>query len=165
VIADRWGVSEDEVTLAFPCDEWIGRASLVAWRGVTVRAPAAEVWPWVLQVRLAPYSYDWIDNLGRRSPQILLDLTPPAVGDAFIRAGGKQMGTVLSVDPPHQLTGRLAGAVISYVLRATDSSTTRLLMKLASGVPRPLAPFLSAGDLVMARRQLLNWKRLAEGGG
>jgi len=38
---------------------------LQAWRGVGVEAPVEAVWPWVAQVRLAPYSYDWIDNLGR----------------------------------------------------------------------------------------------------
>jgi len=35
-------------------------------RGVRVGAPAEAVWPWVAPVRLAPYSYDWIDNRGRR---------------------------------------------------------------------------------------------------
>ena len=70
---------------------------------------------------------------------------------------------MLSVDPLHQLTGRIAGAVISYVLEERcDGRETRLLMKITTDLPRPLAPVLSVGDLVMARRQLLNLKRLAE---
>jgi hypothetical protein len=73
------------------------------------------------------------------------------------------LGRVLSVDAPHQLTGRIAGTVISYVLdQAVDGACTRLLMKIVSELPLPLAPLLSVGDLVMARRQLLNWKHLAE---
>jgi hypothetical protein len=134
-----------------------------AWRGITVNVPADELWPWVTQVRVAPYSYDRIDNLGRRSPRTLLGLPEPVVGDAFTSAGGLSLGRILSVDAPHQLTARIAGTVISYVLdQPSQRSHTRLLMKLVSGLPRPLAPLLSVGDLVMARRQLLNWKQLAE---
>ncbi len=163
VIADRWGVTGEEVALPFPCDEWIERPTLVAWRGVTVHASANDLWPWVTQVRLAPYSYDWIDNLGRRSPRTLLDLPPPMVGESFTCAGGKKLGRILSVDRPHQLTGRIAGAVISYVLeQPSEHPTTRLFMKIVSDVRGPLAPVLAIGDLVMARRQLLNWKHLAE---
>jgi hypothetical protein len=73
------------------------------------------------------------------------------------------MGRILSVDPPHQLTGRIAGAVISYVLDEQPGvGATRLVMKLITDLPRPLAPLLAVGDLVMARRQLLNLKELAE---
>ena len=121
------------------------------------------MWPWVTQVQLAPYSYDWIDNLGRRSPRTLVGSPEPSVGEPFTRAAGIRVGRVLSVEAPYQLTGRIAGAVISYVLDpATDTAHTRLLMKIVSDVAWPLAVLLSVGDLVMARRQLLNWKHLAE---
>jgi hypothetical protein len=163
VIGDRWGVTYDEVARPFPCDEWVRSPTLVAWRGVTVNTSASDLWPWVTQVRAAPYSYDWIDNLGRRSPRMLIGLPDPAVGDHFTRAAGISLGRILSVDAPYQLTGRIAGAVISYVLEQPPGlACTRLLMKIASEAARPLAPLLSVGDLVMARRQLLNWRRLAE---
>lgn len=161
MIADRWGVTDSEVALRFPCDEWARSARLSAWRGVTVDAPPERVWPWVSQVRLAPYSYDWIDNLGRHSPRTLVDLPGPVVGESFTRAGGRPLGLILSVESPRQLTGRIGPAVISYVLRP-DGRATRLLMKIVCDVGRPVADLLSVGDLVMARRQLLNWKRLAE---
>jgi len=67
VLGDRWGVSDDEVARSFPCDAWVTRPTLVAWRGVTVHESAVDLWRWVAQVRLAPYSYDWIDNGGHRS--------------------------------------------------------------------------------------------------
>jgi hypothetical protein len=50
---------------------------------------------------------------------------------------------------------------MSYVL-VPDGQSTRLLMKLVTAMSRWLTPGLSVGDLVMARRQLLNLKRLAE---
>jgi hypothetical protein len=40
----------------------------------------------VAQIRAAPYAYDWIDNLGRRSPQRLCGLPDPVVGERFTTA-------------------------------------------------------------------------------
>jgi len=162
VIGDRWGVTDTEIDHPYPCDDWVPSPTLAAWRGVTVDTSADRLWPWVTQVRLGPYSYDWLDNLGHRSPRRIVDLPTPAVGDRFTRAAGIRIGRILSVDPPRQLTGHIAGTVISYVLDQQSGTSTRLLMKLVSDLPRPLAALLSMGDLAMARRQLLNWKKLAE---
>lgn len=148
--------------MAYPCDEFVEKPVLQAWRGVTVRAQPAQVWPWVAQIRLAPYSYDWIDNLGRRSPRQLAELPEPKPGEPFTTAlGGFKCGRILSVTPGEDLTGRLMGVVMSYVL-VPRAATTRLLLKIAMGGGRAYAPFLSVGDLVMARRQLLNLARLSE---
>jgi hypothetical protein len=162
VLADRWGVSDAEVARDYPCDAFVAWPSLQAWRGVTIAAPVARVWPWVTQIRLAPYSYDWVDNLGRRSPREIRGLPEPRVGDAFTAVAGRPQGRVVSVQPGEHYTGRLGGVFISYVL-IPESTSTRLLMKLVMGQrARLFAPLLSVGDLVMARRQLLNLKRLAE---
>lgn len=64
MIGDRWGVSMSEISRSYPCDDFVDSPTLRAWRGVTVEARADAVWPWVAQVRIAPYSYDWIDNRG-----------------------------------------------------------------------------------------------------
>jgi hypothetical protein len=56
------------------------------------------------------------------------------------------------------------GALMSYVL-VPDGSTTRLLLKVVMRGPRAMGPVIALGDLVMARRQLLNLARLAEQGG
>src|SRR5512138_3590809 len=64
MIGDRWGVSDSEVLRAYPCDDLVAAPVLRAWRGIRIEAPAGAVWPWVAQIRLAPYSYDWIDNRG-----------------------------------------------------------------------------------------------------
>ena len=161
VIGDRWGVTDAEVARRYPCDDLVGTPVLQAWRGVGVEAGPDEVWPWIGQIRLAPYSYDWIDNLGRRSPQELRNLPEPVAGEPFTTAGRRQLGRILSVTPGEQLTGRIMGAVMSYVL-VPDGGYTRLLLKVVTGGGRLIAPFASVGDLVMARRQLLNLKRLAE---
>ena len=162
MIGDRWNVTDDETRRRFACDDLVASPALRAWRGVTVAAPVERVWPWLTQIRAAPYSYDWIDNLGRRSPRTLLDLPEPVVGDHFIACGGRPMGRVMHVDPGRGFTGEIAGATMSYELLPQGDST-RLLLKLVMARGRVIAPLVCVGDLVMARRQLLTLKRLAEG--
>ena len=162
MIGDRWGVSHCETLRSYPCDEFVASPTMQAWRGVRVEAPAEAVWPWVTQVRLAPYSYDWIDNRGRRSPRDLAGLPEPEVGDRFTTAGGRELGRIVSVDPGKQLTGTIMGAYMSYVLVPQDRDVTRLLLKVVMRTTRWAALALSVGDLIMARRQLLNFKQLAE---
>jgi hypothetical protein len=161
MIGDRWNVTDDEVGRHYPCDDFVRAPTLQAWRGVTVHTTPETLWPWVSQIRLAPYSYDWIDNLGHRSPQQLISLPEPVVGEKFSTAATRRVGRILAVEPPNQLTGEIVGACISYVLVPEDH-TTRLLMKIVIATSRWAAPWLSVGDLIMARRQLLNLKRLAE---
>jgi hypothetical protein len=162
VIGDRWGVTDSEISRSYPCDDFVVAPVLRLWRGVRVEAPPEAVWPWVAQVRLAPYSYDWIDNLGRRSPRELAGLPEPRVGDRFTTAGGRQRGRIVSVERRRQLTGTIMGAAMSYVLVPLDHDATRLLLKVVARTRRWAAPALSVSDLMMARRQLLNLKHLAE---
>lgn len=162
MIGDRWGVSNDEILRRYPCDDLVVSPVLRAWRGVHVQAPAAALWPWVAQVRIAPYSYDWIDNLGRRSPRRLLSLPQPRVGEPFTTACGRKLGRIISVELEQQLTGCITGAFMSYVLVPQEPDTTRLLLKVVMQTSRWPALGMQLGDLVMARRQLLNLKQLAE---
>jgi len=162
MIGDRWGVTDSEASRSYPCDDFVVSPALQVWRGVWVEAPGAAVWPCVAQIRLAPYSYDWIDNLGRRSPRQLVGLPEPQVGEAFTTVGGRKRGRIVSVDPGNQLTGSVMGAFMSYVLVPQEQNTTRLLLKVVMRTTRWPAFGLSVGDLVMARRQLLNLKKLAE---
>jgi hypothetical protein len=161
MLGDRWGVTDSEISRRYPCDDFVVSPALQAWRGVRVEAPAEVVWPWVAQVRIAPYAYDWIDNLGRRSPQELAGLPEPHVGESFTTAGGRKRGRIVSVDPGKQLTGTIMGAFMSYVL-VPEVHGTRLLLKVVMQTNRWAALGLSVGDLIMARRQLLNLKQLAE---
>jgi hypothetical protein len=161
MLADRWGVTEEETKRSYPCDVFLNAPALEAWRAVDIAAPADAVWPWVTQLRVAPYSYDWIDNRGRRSPRRLMHLPQPRVGDHFTSVGGRPRGRIVSLDPGRQLTGAIMGAYMSYVLDPRGQLATRLLLKVVMQDTR-FARALSLGDLVMARRQLLNIKHLAE---
>jgi hypothetical protein len=146
----------------YPCDEFVPDPGLQLWRGVTVQVPPDRVWPWVVQIRLGPYSYDWIDNRGRRSPHRLCDIREPVPGDPFTSAlGGRDLGRILAVTTGEALTAKIMGTVMSYVLVPVDSKT-RLLLKVVASRGGVGAQLLSIGDLIMARRQLLNLAHLAE---
>jgi hypothetical protein len=67
----RWGATDGEVSAPMPGDGVIDRPSFNATRAITVAAPPAEVWPWLVQIgfgRAGWYSYDLFDNAAKRSP-------------------------------------------------------------------------------------------------
>jgi hypothetical protein len=161
-LPDRWGVTDAETRRRYGCDDVVDRPTLQAWRGVTVHADADAVWARVRQVRVAPYSYDLVDNLGRRSPRELRDVPEPVPGDPFTRACGRDQGRVVAVDPGRELTARIMGAHMSYAV-VPQAAGTRLLLKVVTRTPPWLSAAISLGDLVMARKQLLTLKELAEG--
>ena len=68
-----WGTTQEERAAPLPCDRFLPEADDVADRALDVAAPPAVVFRRLCQLRVAPYSYDLVDNLGRRSPR---ELTP-----------------------------------------------------------------------------------------
>ncbi|PKH44019.1 hypothetical protein SAMN05192575_10220 [Nocardioides alpinus] len=162
MIGDRWGVTDAETRRPYGCDDFVREPTMQAWRGVTVHADPDAVWARLRQVRLAPYSYDLIDNLGRRSPRELRDVPEPRVGAPFTRAFGLDQGRVIAVDPGRELTAKIMSAYMSYAV-VPQAEGTRLLLKVAARIHPVLAPAVSLGDLPMARKQLLTLKELAEG--
>jgi hypothetical protein len=64
----RWGASDDEIIRPLPGDDLVRNPKVEATRAVTVEAPPADVWPWLLQIGLGRgglYSYDFLENLIR----------------------------------------------------------------------------------------------------
>lgn len=173
-IARVWGSTPEERALTFPGDAGCDPAAQRLWRAVGVAAPAATVFRWLCQLRVAPYSYDWIDNRGRRSPATLTPgLERLERGQTFMsifRLVDFEPGAHMTLEiPAGSPAARLFGAVgVTYWARAIGPNDSRLLVKLRVTPPRSpfawlLRTLLPWGDLVMMRRQLLNLKALAEG--
>jgi carbon monoxide dehydrogenase subunit G len=163
-----WGATPDEVARRYPSDDLVPNGVAMT-RAISVAAPPELVWQWLCQMAVAPYSYDWIDNFGRRSPQTL---TPGADQLEL----GQRMAVVFELvafDAPHQWTGlttprgqRMFGPVAMSFAAEPDGADTRIVGRLVAGAGGPLARVraqaLAWGDLVMMRRQFLNFKALAE---
>ena len=168
-IAWEWGTTEAERARTFACDGLLADADDALFRGITVDAPAPVVFRWLCQLRVAPYSYDWLDNVGRQSPRARdRALAQLAIGHRFMR-----FFTLVAFEPDRHVTlrlvrsGRTFGelAVTYEIVPAGDAS--RLLAKLRVRYPRSALGWLMGhllpwGDLVMMRKQLLTLKTLAE---
>jgi hypothetical protein len=141
----RWGATDQECEMALSGDELIVRADLTATRAITVRAAAAEVWPWIAQLgqgRGGFDSYDLLENLLgcdihsadriapewqhvavgneiRLAPKVPLIVTTSEPGRALVLRGGVPMGETA---PPYDFTW-------SFVLRDQPDRTTRLLVR------------------------------------
>lgn len=172
-ISETWGTTSQERELVYPCDFLIARPEAALYRGVTIDAPAEIVFRWLCQMRVAPYSYDWIDNLGRRSPR---DLTP---GLEKLAIGQDVMGIfdlidfkrnrqiTIRVKPGSGASRKFGDVAVTYLIVPASANSSRLLVKLIANYPRGakgrlMAMLLPWGDLIMMRRQLLNLKQLAE---
>lgn len=165
---DDWGSTPGERAASYPCDGRIDDPDAVLFRAVDVAAPAALLYRWLCQLRVAPYSYDWIDNLGRRSPQQLIDgLDDLEVGQracSIFEIVHFEAGRSVTLDSTTAMFGR---TTITYRADPVDADSSRLVAKLAFRMPRNLYGWtarhlLPAGDWVMMRRQLLNLRDLAE---
>lgn len=165
---EGWGSSAEERGDEYPCDGMLDRADRVLFRAVDVDAPGELVFRWLCQLRVAPYSYDWIDNRGRRSPQHLTDgLDQLEVGQrmcTIFRLVHFEPGQSITLDSTTRTFGQV---VLTYRVTPSGPGRSRLVAKLLFATPRNpygfvLRRVLPAGDLIMMRRQLLNLKRLAE---
>jgi hypothetical protein len=158
-----WGSTAAERAETFPCDRWIEQPYQSLFRAVDVDAPVEHTFRWLCQLRVAPYSYDWIDNLGHHSPR---ERNP---ANEQLAKGQRWMTIFRLVE--YELNRHLTlvidrtkvfgTVVVTYDLRPTPTGS-RLVVKLNIRVATPMHWILAPGDLIMMRKQLLNLKHLAE---
>lgn len=155
-----WGSTAQQRSEASPAMKWIRDANFVAWRGADVDAPAELAAAWLAQVRVAPYSYDWLDNHGRQSPRARTDQTPVGRGDPLMDLfvivetdDGGGFTATSDTQPPTALT---------YTVRPLGPDRCRIEVAVTAKVKTLLGALLLAyADVIMMRRQLLNLAALA----
>ncbi|MCD4753711.1 MAG: hypothetical protein K8R40_11620 [Anaerolineaceae bacterium] len=71
----RWGATDEEIKRSMPGDNIVSNPSFNATRAVTINASPGNIYPWLVQMginRAGWYSYDLLDNLARRSAEVIL---------------------------------------------------------------------------------------------
>lgn len=136
-----WGATPAEVSRSLPSDGLVERPTFNATRAITIDAAPQEVWPWLVQAgvtRAGWYSYDLLDNLGRRSARrIIPELQNLAEGDVIpMSPDGKQGMPVHSMDAPHSMVwGEPGGTTWAWQLDETADGSTRLINPRALSLP------------------------------
>jgi hypothetical protein len=164
-----WNATPEERAAHFPCDDYLSIPVRRLTRAITIVAPAPTVFRWLCQLKVAPYSYDWLDNLGRRSSR---QLTPSAeqlaLGEPFLvfRLVEFHKGQSLTGVVQSRFERRFGPLAVTYSIQPYHDGACRLVVRLNAGATTPLQrgrrAFLAWGDLIMMRKQLQTLKRLAE---
>jgi hypothetical protein len=163
-VGANWGASAQEQTMPLACDALLADAPIRLHRAVSIDAPPSVVFRWLCQLKLAPYSYDLLDNFGRTSPRELV----PGVEHLEVGQRFMTIFKLTSFAEPEHITLRSRRTAVTYATLATSDQTTRLLARVLFDPPGGavgsafVGRALAVGDLVMMRKQLLTLKSLAE---
>ena len=178
----RWGATDDEMSVTLPGDELVSRPGMTTTRGVTIRAAADSVWPWIAQLgqgRGGFYSYDFLENLigcdihstdciipeyqrvevgtqVKLAPEVALTVALVEPQCALVLRGGIPMGPMPA---PYDFTW-------AFVLRAGPGGSTRLVVRERYRYLRWWAPLVVEPaeliSFVMSQRMLRSIRSRAE---
>ncbi|HVB26305.1 MAG TPA: SRPBCC family protein [Mycobacteriales bacterium] len=161
-----------------PGDLLLAQPEIVTTRAVSIDAPSAAIWPWLVQMgpdRGGVYTYDWIENLlglhVHSTERILPQFQHLEVGDGQRLGSSGPVLRVAILDPEHALVLASDDGHWSWAfgLYPDDGPSTRLVSRnrIALGdaaLPSRLAYtyLMEPGSLVMERKMLLGIKQRAE---
>ncbi|MCS7060382.1 MAG: hypothetical protein RMN25_04380 [Anaerolineae bacterium] len=188
----KWGATDDEAALALPGDELVPNPTFKSTRAITIHAPPADIWPWLMQMgqgRGGMYSYDLLENLFRldlRSvDRVVPELQNLKVGDVIPIEPSGSGYTVVDLQPnerllllaqgaPQGIVGQslqAAGGRTSwlFLLRPIDTEHTQLIVRwrarinvFKSPLALALALFIEPLEFIMERKMMLGIKERAE---
>lgn len=168
-----WRSTARERTMPLPCDDEMPVCDEILHRAIDVAAPKDTLFRWLCQMKVAPYSYDWLDNFGQQSPRELTagvdQLVPGDTVMTIFSLVSFEPGRLITIRMTHPLGLRVFGDIsISYLVTPRLDGRSRLLVRMRLRYPmRP--PFsimryvLPLGDWFMAQKQLRTFRALAEG--
>ena len=173
-----WGATDAEIERAMLGDAEVPSATYETTLAVTVDAPAADIWPWLVQMgyrRGGLYSYDWLDRLfgfldAPSAERILPDFQRLEVGDV-IPVGRGAGFPVKALEPFRTLVlgSESDGAQWMWQLGLypVNGRLTRLVSRNRGHIRRTVGStlfmcVLEPAAFIMTRKMLLGLKRRAE---
>jgi hypothetical protein len=170
MIFQFWGATPEEIHSSVVGDDLCENASLSATRSITIGANPQDVFPWIRQMgfgRAGWYSYDWLDNLGRKSATTIHDEWQTVEAGDKVPSGPMSFTAAIVEAPRHfvleiKSLGKKSPKLhftLAYELR-DDPQGTRLVTRMRSHCSFPFGSLfekliLGPGDGLMLRRQLL----------
>ncbi len=174
----RWQTTPEEAIAPMPGDDLVADPTIRLTRAITIAAPPAAVWPWLVQMgyrRAGWYSYDLFDNDNVHVDRIIPEFQDLNVGD-IMRTDAERGFRVEAIDPGRSIVAMIRGQetetpadiAICLMLRPVDPAglRTRLVLRLhgrfwdASG--RLFGLIFDFGDFLFMRKMLLGIKQRAE---
>lgn len=184
----KWGTTDDECRKPLPGDELVSNPEQQATHAITINAPVADVWPWLVQIgqtRGGFYSYAWLENLVgcemHNADRIVPEWQSLRAGDVVWLHPKAPPLPVLIVEPYRAIV--LGSAVEGedpavdtifgsgtwgLYLKEVDEKTTRLIIRnRGAGGSGPLGWFVNyaifePAHFVMERKMMLGIKERAE---
>jgi hypothetical protein len=171
----NWGSTRAEQAMVLPGDT--EPPSSYFTRAITIDAPPAAVWPWLMAIgqdRAGFLSNDWLENLAggdiHNGSTLQPAWQPRSIGDKVPMAGPIERrwggdGVLLTVRmlEPYRVIGDIPGR---FVLEPLDTSGTRLLLREELAIPERRNALWVVWDpmhFVMEQRMLRGIKERAEG--
>ena len=130
----KWGATDDEAVRPLPGDQLVDNPMYVTTRAITIAAPAAAIWPWLVQIgqnRGGFYTYDALENLAGLNVRSA-DRVHPEWQD--LRAGVDY----LSLDP---------GETMKMTIAVLEPSRAFVVRSGAPGEPPQEAGSLFRGEM------------------
>ena len=172
----RWGATQAEVASRLPGDDLVPNAQYRCTRAITVDAPPASVWPWLVQVgcgKAGFYSNDLLDNLGRPSARdIVPELQHLEIGQWVSMAPTPSESTAFKVNSfevDRWLLWTKPDSTWAWALGDLGGGRTRLVTRVHARYDWSKPPtavlgvvLMEFGDFAMMRRMLLGIKERAE---
>lgn len=182
----RWGATDAELTESLPGDDVKPDAEIQTTHAITINAPAADVWKWLVQIgqgRGGFYSYDWLENLFcleiHNTDKINAKWQELRIGD-FVRSantewfGGKYKDLTgwfvveMEKDRALVLRDEIENGSWGFILKPIDENQTRLIARVSGNKPPNLPMkifnygFFEPAHFIMERKMLLTLKQRAE---
>ena len=136
----KWGASAEELSMPLPGDEQVPNPRLDSTRAITIQAPTAEIWPWLVQMgqgRGGLYSYVKLENLANcdmhNADRIIPEYQHLDVGDEVRLSQDENVPCFVVTAIEHGRAIILGGddppTSWGFILDPIDENSTRLIIR------------------------------------